>query len=147
MDSAAQHPLFTNSETKTYTGKPVPEMRSWLERDLGMNAVWRLTRAFGGRHIHLPRPSRRKSVLDEPLGRDLVAWLYQQYGSGDLLIPMGPCAPKLRDAVHVLHLRREGMSTAQIAKTLQCHVRNVGRITSQLTRVGFLPETEPKEIQ
>lgn len=79
-------------------GMPVGELLEALEDDLGAEAVWKLTGAYGGRCLHIPQSgTAQRSVVIDRVGEEIAAWLYNRLGHGGTLIPMGPHSRSARN--------------------------------------------------
>ena len=54
-------------------GMPVSEFLEALEDDLGPEAVWELTGAYGGRVLHMPkREWMKRSIVAEKLSETII---------------------------------------------------------------------------
>lgn len=119
-------------------GMHVSEILEALEDDLGPDAVWTLTRAFGGSEVQVPSPERlAKSTLARRIGLPIARWLASRH-CGRFIVPQGPQGTSARALAQARRLVTEGASTCQIATRLKCNERTARRYKAKLRQAGYL---------
>ncbi|MDG3442427.1 hypothetical protein [Nitrospirillum amazonense] len=80
---------------------------------VGFRAAMDLSRHWGGRSLYIPKQPSPGSPLVAVVGAAAAAKLAREYGGADLAIPITQ-----GKRARVWHLRRQGMSVAQIARVM-----------------------------
>jgi len=138
MSDTQKYPFLTCDEMADL-GMAVPEMLEALEDGIGPEAVWQLTRMFGGCVVYIPKKiGEAQSVLERKIGLQITKWLFDRYSFGAIQIPTGPQSASALKMAAFRNAFQSGKSHAQIAKEFGCHTRTVERAKRALTNAGFL---------
>lgn len=113
---------------------------------LGRETALRLSRAFGGTEIYVSRSPRSGSEVLREIGPRKCEALYDLFGGGRLLIPMGALTdwPARRQAIR--RLLRAGRSHSFIARSVRCHVMTVKREHRRMVAAGERPGGQQLDI-
>ena len=106
----------------------LPGVLREIAEEAGLPAALRMADAFGGTEVWIPARLVDGHRLAELLGRAPAEAVVRRFGSGHLLIPMGPLADGRAKRVRILCMIDEGRSSSAIARALRCHVRTVYRV-------------------
>ena len=104
-------------------------LRDELAELLGEQGLAALSKARGGRRIHVPRRIRPGHWLAELLGPEAAGRLAFRFGGCRIDVPLRP-PPASRDA-RIRELRAAGESIAAIAAQTGLSIRQVHRILSR----------------
>lgn len=128
-------PYPTCAQCKGIGLQAVPDWQFDMEDELGFDVLKELILSYGGREYLVC--SRQ---IDDPDKLDRAqAWLFNRFGPGKLIIPLGPLAHKNRAAWAIYTMLRTGASLAQTAVATGVHTRAVSRHRKRLQEMGALP--------
>lgn len=105
----------------------LPGVLREVAEEAGLPAALRLAHAFGGTEIWIPEKLTAGHRLIEALGREAAEKVVQMFGSGHLLVPLGPLADGRAKRREIMRMIEDGRTAADIARRLRCHVRTVYR--------------------
>ena len=139
MSNTSETTQLLSCDEMLSLGMNVSDFLEALEDDLGPEAVWKLTEAFGGRALCIPkRETMHRTTAAEKLGTEITAWLLDRLGPGATQIPLGPCARKAKNIAAFRAAFLAGKPRPQIAEEMNCHMRTVERMAARLRNAGFI---------
>lgn len=120
-----------------------------IEAVIGTTATLKLVSERGGTKISIPKKPTEKCLLVQIIGFDLAEKLSLEFGSGDILIPMGHFKGMGRKKVLAAKMLEQGLSSNTIAAELDIHERTVRRVKEKnylgLPLIEYIEEQERKE--
>lgn len=100
---------------------------------INLATALQIAQAFGGTKIYVPESPIARNRLVAEIGPEAARKVTEIFGSGDLLIPLGPTTDYARKRRQIIKLTEQGYSSFAIARRLSCHHRTVIRIRSAAT--------------
>lgn len=103
----------------------------------GETAMLRVAYHFGGGEVYIPHPRNLQAEhrLVRALGRDLAHILFDLFGIGPLLIPLGPMRQSTSSRIEIPQ-ELAHRSAGEIARAIGCHVRTIHRQRARERRGG-----------
>jgi len=105
---------------------------------LGAENAARLSLIAGGQRLYVPKDLSRADRFKERLGATLAVLVILHFGDSRLYVPIGH---RRRGAYHapvdlakVRKLARKGLSSAEIARSLECSIRTIDAKVATLNR-------------
>lgn len=86
-----------------------------------------LATKFGGTQVRFSARPRPDNPVARHIGDRDYAKLQERFGSGYVLIPLGPARRDARQGRAIHQMIEKGFSNAEIARSLGCHERTVRR--------------------
>jgi DNA-binding CsgD family transcriptional regulator len=103
----------------------LPDILFAVSERFGVERAMALATAHGGTYIYLPKEASEDHRLAASLGIDLLSFLIERHGSGELLIPLGPTSGLRAQQRFIVGMLRQGFTAEKIAGMAKCHVRTV----------------------
>lgn len=120
-----------------------------IENVIGTAATLQLVKERGGTKISIPKKPTEKCQLVHIIGLQLAKKLSLEFGTGDILIPMGHFKGMGRKKVLAAKMLEQGFSSNTIAAELDIHERTVRRVKEKnyldLPLISYIEEQERKE--
>ncbi|MBS4773408.1 MAG: helix-turn-helix domain-containing protein [Proteobacteria bacterium] len=120
-----------------------------IENVIGTAATLQLVKERGGTKINIPKKPTEKCQLVQIIGLSLAEKLSLEFGSGEVLIPMGHFKGMGRKKVLAAQMLEQGLSSNKIAAELDIHERTVRRVKEKnylgLPLIEYIEEQERKE--
>lgn len=110
-----------------------------LDDRLGREVALRLSRSFGGTEVWLARNPRPKAELLKCVSRRHCEALVDLFGSGRLMIPMGPLTSTAERRQAIRRLLKAGRSHSFIARATKVHLMTVKRERQRMIADGDAP--------
>lgn len=110
----------------------LPGVLALIAEEIGEDVAIRLADARGGRELYIPRIAKAGSELVRIMGLENAAKVIALLGHGTVLIPCGNIGGAAGRRARIIKLWQSGLSQAQIAATIDVHVRTVARVVAKL---------------
>ncbi len=100
--------------------------------------------AFGGRELYLPMKPSHDHVISQAVGRSVLAWLIERFGSGKVEVPSALSSQASAQKLRIRQLIMDGTySEADISRLVGCETRSVRRQRKAMRDAGIrVPETD-----
>lgn len=134
MPLPAKHPSRAKPPAKAAPRRPhVPQLLRDIADLFGMTMAMKLTRAFGGKYITLPRRATPSHPVARATSLQLLAWLIQSHPAlSRIVCPLGRTLEREKRIIEAERLSKDGLTASEIAARMNVHVRTV----HQLRRVA-----------
>lgn len=106
----------------------LPDVLARFAEAAGVGPALKLAAAFGGTELYIPEKMVPGHRIAEAVGREPAEILVEIFGTGVLLIPLGPTSMKNRTHDEIRRLRSEGRAYPDIARATGVHIRTVQRV-------------------
>lgn len=99
---------------------------------------------FGGRELYLPMKPSHDHVVSQAVGRSVLAWLIERFGSGRIEVPSALSSQASAQKLRIRQLIMDGSySEADISRLVGCGTRGVRRQRAAMRDAGVrVPETD-----
>lgn len=120
----------------------VPPLLWDMEDDCGADVMKAFVLEYGGQTIKVSEAFQNAFCLASGLDPLTAArgWLYQNRGSGEIAVPLGPAARAARVAWTAFNMLKDGASLSQVADRAAVDLRTVCNIKNKLRKIGALPQ-------
>ncbi len=124
----------------------VPPLLWDMEDDQGADVMKAFVLEYGGQTIKVSEAFQNgfQNALHFGTKADPLTlarwWLYQNRGSGEIAVPLGPAARAARVAWTAYHMLKDGASLSQVADRTALDLRSVCNIKNKLRKIGALPQ-------
>lgn len=120
-----------------------------IENIIGVDATIKIAVECGGSHIFIPKKPSEKSGLVQLIGLENVEKLIKDFGTGEVLVPMGHFRGAGKKRARIAKMIEQGTPYDKIARQMDVHTRTVERIKnknfSNLPLIDFIENLEKDE--